>query len=142
MPEHKFGKYAVIRPYTYNFELEPDWYWNFKPPTARDELDLQRFLFQKRTRTVAGVSEQLPATSMEVVFQQLALTFGGTNIPTYKEVEGEWQETETPILQKNDDVEKIKKALGGMPTELVLELWEALGEHIPNWGPMQSDPKD
>ena len=138
-----FGKYAVITPYTYHFEKEPDWYWKFAPPTARDELDLQRFLFQKRTRTTNGVAEQYPATSMEVVFRQLALTFGGTNIPDYeKNPDGEWIDSGRPILKEDASVEVVEAILGKMPTELVQELWAALGEHIPNWGPMKLDPKD
>jgi hypothetical protein len=139
----KFGQYAVIQPVTYNFEKEPEWHWKFKPPTAKDELELQRFLFQKRSRTTPdGMREQLPATSMEVVFRQLALTFGGTNIPKYVEVKGEWQETEKPILKEDDSVEEIEKVLGEMPAELIQELWNALGEHVPNWGPVKEDPKD
>lgn len=138
----KFGNYAVIQPITYNFKKEPEWYWKFKPPTARDELKLQQFLFHRRTRVVDGVQEQLPATSMEVVFRQLALTFGGTNIPRYEHKDGEWVMTDQPILQTDDSVEKIEAVLGEMPTELVWELWEALGEHVPNWGPIKNNPKD
>jgi len=137
----KFGNYAIVQPITYNFEKEPDWYWKFKPPTARDELALQQYLFQRRTRTVEGVVEQLPATSMEIVFHQLALTFGGTNIPKYKEVDGEWVSAEEPVLQTDASVEEIKATLGEMPTDLVLELWIALGQHVPNWGPSPKDPK-
>jgi hypothetical protein len=137
-----FGNYAVVLPYTHNFEKEPDWYWKFNPPTAKDELDLQRFLFQRRTRTVNGVAEQLPATSMEVVFHQLALTFGGTNVPKYEQDEdGKWVKTDSPVLKKGAETEDVKKVLGEMPTDLVMELWVALGEHIPNWGPIQDDPK-
>jgi len=138
----KFGNYAIVNAVTYNFEKEPDWYWKFKPPTAKDELILQQFLFQKRTRTVDGVSEQLPATSMEIVFEQLALTFGGTNIPKYKQEGDEWVATDEPILTDSSDVGKIKQVLGEMPTDLVQELWIALGKHIPNWGPLQDNPKD
>lgn len=138
----KFGNYAVLEPITYNFEREPEWYWKFKPPTARDELQFQRFLFHKRSRTVNGVSEQLPATRMEAIFRQLALTFGGTNIPKYKLVDGEWQDTGEPILKEGSSVEEIEKVLGEMPTELVQEIWSALGDHIPNWGPESGDPKD
>jgi len=138
----KFGNYAIINAVTYYFEKEPDWYWMFKPPTAKNELELQQFLFQGRTRTANGVSEQLPATSMEIVFEQLALTFGGTNIPKYKEQEGEWVATEEPVLKASSDIGKIKEVLGDMPTVLVQELWKALGKHVPDWGPIQNDPKD
>jgi hypothetical protein len=139
----KFGKYAVVEPVTYNFAKEPDWYWKFKPPTARDELNMQRFLWQRRNVVRPdGSRESLPATEMDVVFHQLGLTFGGTNIPQYKLVDDEWVETDKPILQKDADVEEVKSVLGEMPTDLVKELWEALGEHVPNWGPVQDDPKD
>jgi hypothetical protein len=139
---HKFGKYAVIEPITYVLKEEPNWYWEFKPPTARDELNLQQFLFQRRTRTTrAGETEQIPPTIMEVTFHQLALTFGGTNIPMYELKDGDWVETGKPILGKDAAVEEIKDVLGEMPSELVLELWEALGEHVPNWGPESDSPK-
>jgi len=138
----QFGNYAIITPITYHFEKEPEWYWIFKPPTARNELDLQKFMFQKRTRRTANGVEELPATFMEVVMRQLALTFGGTNIPNYKEVDGEWIPIEEPILKEGDRPEKIEEVLGAMPTDLVQELWEALGEHVPNWGAVKNNPKD
>lgn len=137
----KFGKYAVVEPVTYNLKNEPEWYWKFKPPTARDELNFQRFLFQGRTRTVNGVTEPLPAVRMEGVFRQLALTFGGTNIPKFKKDGDQWVETGEPILQVGAEVEEIENVLGEMPTELVFELYEALGEHVPNWGPEPNNPK-
>ena len=139
--KHQFGKYAVIRPITYHFEKEPDWYWIFKPPTTRDELDLQKFMFQKRTHRTASGVEELPATFMEVVMRQLALTFDGTNIPKYEEIDGELQETGKPILDKDASTEEVEAVLGEMPTDLTQELWKALGEHVPNWGAETNNPK-
>jgi hypothetical protein len=138
----KFGNYAILDDITYHFEKEPDWYWKFKAPTAKDELKLQRFLFRQRTRVKDGVQETMQATSMEVVFRQLSLTFGGTNIPKYVKKEGEWVETDQYILYPDNSIEKIEEVLGEMPTNLVQELWNALGEHVPNWGPAQDNPKD
>ena len=138
----KFGKYAVIAPVEYTLENESDWTWTFKPPTAKDELQLQSFLTHKRTVTLGGRTETIPATFMEMVFEELALTFGGTSIPSFIEEDGEWVATDKPILKEKATKAEVKKVLGEMPTELVLELWRALGEHVPNWGPTKKDPKD
>ena len=137
----KFGKYALISAYTYTLEEEPDWQWVFKPPTANDELQLQAFMVQHRTITENGRTENIPATVMEICLEELALTFGGTTIPKFKEVDGEWVATDSPILEENASKSQVKKVLGEMPTAMVLELWKALGEHVPNWGPVSGNPK-
>mgnify|MGYP001056892004 CR=1 FL=1 len=137
----KFGKYAVVQPVTYTFKEEPDWTWTFKPPTAKDELELQAFVTQGRTITENGRTETRPVTPMEMTFEELALTFGSTTIPEYKQENGEWVATDKPILKDNASPAAVKKVLSEMPTEMVLELWQALGEHVPNWGPITKDPK-
>ena len=137
----KFGNYAIVQEIEYALEQEPDWTWTFKPPTSKDEMTLQNFMSRGRTVVENGFTETHPVTIMEVTFEELALTFGGTTIPKFKEEDGEWVATDQPVLKNNASKSEIKKVLGEMPTEMVLELWKALGEHVPGWGPLTNNPK-
>ena len=137
-----FGKYAVIQPVSFNFEEEPDWSWTFRPPTSKDELELQAFLLHSRSITVGGRTETHPPTMMEIAFEEIALTFGGTTIPKFRREDGEWVATDKPLLSDNASKQEIKKVLGEMPTEMVLEIWNQMGKLVPNWGPRNDDPKE
>lgn len=124
-----FGKYAVLEAVTYTLEKEPEWWWKFKPVTSGMEVEMSRFYSHGRVVTGPdGVRREYFPTSMEVAHREIALTFGGTNIPKDGK-EGD------PILSPNAKVEEVEAVLRKMPTELVLELWEALAEHVPGWGP-------
>ena len=39
----KFGKYAIVDNIRYPLEKEPTLWWEFKPPTAREEISINRF---------------------------------------------------------------------------------------------------
>ena len=137
----KFGQYAILTPVEYTFKNEPDWNWTFKPPTAKHELELQAFIAHGRTITVGGRTETHPITPMEAIVEQLALTFGGTTIPAFEMRDGEWVALDRPVLKADASKSEIKRVLGEMPTDMVYELWDALGENIPNWGPLNKNPK-
>jgi hypothetical protein len=129
----QFGKYAIVAPVTHHFEKEENWWWKIEPPTSGDELNISKFLVQARVITGPdGVRREYPPTDTEIMHREIALTFGGTNIPaTDKPVE----EGGEPIIKSGDPVEIIEALLRQMPHEMVIEIWEALGEAVPNWGP-------
>ena len=127
-----FGKYAIVDPVKYHFEKEPDWYWLIKPPTAAAELAVARILSTDRTRVEPdGTRVTLLPTTLEVAIKEIAVTFAGTNIPT--------SETDpTPILKETASPAEVEALLGQMPREMVLEIWKAVGEACPGWGPWKA----
>jgi hypothetical protein len=133
MQTTQFGKYAIIDTVTHNFEQEDRWWWKIKPPSSGDELNISKFLTQARIITGPdGIRREYPPTNVEIMHREIALTFGGTNIPaTEKSVE----EGGDPIVKVGDPVEIIEKLLCKMPNEMVIEIWEAVGEAIVEWGP-------
>jgi len=129
-----FGKYAIIDPVVFHFEKEPDWWWKINPPTAGDELAMSKFMFVGRAITGPdGVRREYPATVEEVAFREIALTFGGTNIPMddNKPVEQGGE----PFIKVGTSVEDIEYALAKMPTDMIFEIWTAIGNAVPGWGP-------
>ena len=129
MAQKTFGKYAIIDPVKYQFKQEPDWYWMIKPPTPADELVVSRVLMTDRSRTGPdGTREVLLTSTLEVALREIAVTFAGTNIPTS-------ESDPTPILPKNATWEQVEALLLEMPREMVSELWIAVGDAVPGWGP-------
>ena len=124
-----FGSYAIIDPVKHVFEKEPSWYWLIKPPTAADELAVSRILSTERSQQFAdGTKMVLLPMTLEIAIREIAVTFAGTNIPT--------SETDpTPILPKDAGWEVVEAALQQMPREMISELWIAVGEAVPGWGP-------
>lgn len=141
-----FGKYAVINDVAYRLEKEPDWFWEFKPPTAEEEIILNRFTAGGSVVTnLKGIERQVRSTP-EIALQELALTFGETNIP--KDPEKPVSEGGEPILKPGMTLEAKKAIINTFPSAMFYELWRALGEACPGWGaaPMEEeeedDPKD
>lgn len=140
MGELNFGKYAILEPVEHRFEADPSWYWMIKPITSGDELAMEKFLWQGRT------NENVPV-NREVVHREIAMTFGGTNIPKTKTENNELVPVldangdPIPILQKNAGLEDIEAVLLKMPNKMVMEIWEAVGNANPTWGPKKSGPK-
>jgi hypothetical protein len=111
----KFGKYAILSNSRHVMEKEPEWWWDFRPTTSRDELELLRFL------------ENTPDASwIDVAWKELSLSFGGTNIT---------DENGQPILPPDATPDQVMGVLKEMPLEMVVEIWKALGEVHPLWGP-------
>jgi hypothetical protein len=131
-----FGKYAVIDPVTHTFEKEPGWWWKIKAPTAADELAVSRVLSRDQTRVEAdGTRTTLLTTTMEVALREVAVTFAGTNIPA--------SETDpTPILRTGASWEEVEAILKQMPREMLVEIWIAVGEAVPGWGPAKHNKPD
>ena len=61
-----------------------------------------------------------------VAYREIALTFGGTNLG-----EGE-------ALPQDATVIEVENMLRTFPQEMVNEIWIAIGEAFPKWGP--ADP--
>jgi hypothetical protein len=126
-----FGKYAILSEITHQFEKEPDWWWKIKPPTSGSELYLSQFLSAERIVLLPGGARvSRPATNLEVAHREIALLFGGTNIPSDEGV----------ILSPEATVEQVEAVLVTMPHEMVLEIWRAIGEACPGWGPVKAVP--
>lgn len=128
-----FGKYAILTGVNHTFSKEPEWSWTIKPVTTKEELAMTQFLNTERVMVLPdGAKIGRPATNLDVALEEIALTFGGTNIPDDK----------GGLLLKSDaSMEEVKSVLLTMPHEMVMELWDAIGEAIPNWGPAKPKKK-
>ncbi len=123
----KFGNYAILTPIVHTFEKEPSWSWTIKPITTREELLMAQFLNSERVAVLPdGARVGRPATNHDVMIEEVALSFGGTTIP---------DESGSPILKIGASLDEVKALLLAMPVEMVRELWEAVGEAVPGWGP-------
>ncbi len=128
-----FGKYAILTSVVHSFEKEPQWSWTIKPVTTKEELLLSQFLNTERVAVLPdGARVGRPATNNDVMLEEVALTFGGTNIP---------DENGNPVLKSDASLDEVKALLLKMPQEMVLEIWKAIGEAIPGWGPVQPKKK-
>lgn len=129
MSDFDFGKYAIIDAVEYHFEKEPDWVWKIKPPTSGDELAMSKFLVQNRVEVDAtGTRREFPPTYTEIAYREIALCFGGTNIP---KANGD------PILKADARIEQVEAVLRKMPHAMVMEIWGAIADHVPGWGPQR-----
>ena len=127
-----FGSYAILDNVKYVFKKEINWYWMIKPPTAADELAVIKLLTTDRTRIeFDGTRVSTLPNSLEIAVREIAVTFAGTNIPT--------SETDpTPILSEKSTWDKVEAVVQQMPREMVMELWQAVGEAVPGWGPAKA----
>jgi hypothetical protein len=122
----KFGKYAVLDNSTHTFEKEPDWTWSFRPPTSKDEAAYGKWEYENYTEVeVGGEKKYLLPPWYERAWMQLSYSFGGTNI----EMDGK------PILVLGAPQKEVYAVVTEMPFDMVTELWVALGEAYPFWGP-------
>jgi len=130
-----FGKYAIVTGVKHEFKMEPDWWWMIKPPTSEDELQVSKLLATDRSRVeFDGTQVRQMPTTLEIAIREIAVTYGGTNIPT--------SETDpAPVLKKDAAWVEVEELLKKMPRALVLELWDAVGEAVPGWGPAKPKAK-
>jgi hypothetical protein len=127
-----YGNYAVLENVEHTFEKEPDWTWSIKPVTMQAELDMAKFTSRDRFVVFPdGARAARPITTQEIALHEIALTFASTNIPG---------DDEKPILVPGASVEEIESVLCTMPPDMVKEIWKAVGEACPPWGPAL--PKD
>jgi hypothetical protein len=131
-----FGKYAIVDGTVHHFDQEPEWWWKIKPVTSGMELEMSKFLAHHRVIQARGERYELPPTNLEIAFREIALCFGGTNIP--KDPDKKVEEGGEPYLEVGAETEAIEAALRCMPREMFMEIWKAVGEAYPYWGP--ADP--
>ena len=116
-------KSLSVKPTTYKFILEPDWWWIINPPTDDDEIELAIFIrTEKIIFSPDGQRVRRPISLMELAIREITLTFGGTNIPGV-------------MLDEFSSKSQIETVLSKMPRNLVMELWYAVGKAVPHWGP-------
>ncbi len=138
MTDFSFGNYAIIDVVEHHFEKEPDWVWKIKPPTSGDELAMSKFLVQNRVeQDASGVRREFPPTYTEIAYREIALTFGGTTIPKGGKKGKSLTEGGDPILSESARIEQIEAVLRKMPHEMVMEIWGAIADAVPGWGPQR-----
>ena len=130
-----FGKYAIVSAATHHFENEPDWWWKINPVDSGMELEMSKFLAHKRSVFQGRERVEMPPTWLEIAFREIALTFGGANIPA---TDTPVEEGGEPLFKDDMSVEGIEAILTSMPRAMLMEIWKAVGEAYPMWGP--SDP--
>lgn len=138
MSDFDFGKYAIIDIVEHHFEKEPDWVWKIKPPTSGDELAMSKFLVQNRVEIDAtGTRREFPPTYTEIAYREIALCFGGTTIPKGGKAGKAIADGGEPILKEDARVEVIEAVLRKMPHPMVMEIWGAIADSVPGWGPQR-----
>lgn len=122
-----FGKYAITTPIEYHFEQEPDWYWRIRPVTMGDEIEMNQWMVSAATRETDddGKSYTVPPHWITIAMREIAVTFAGTNL----------EEDGKPILKDDATIEQVTKALEKLPKAMFMEIWKAVGESYPSWGP-------
>jgi hypothetical protein len=136
--EIHFGNYSILDATAHHFELEPSWEWKIKPVHSGMELEMSKFTTHNRlVMGPDGIRRELPPTWMEICYREIAMTFGGTNIP--KNREKPLSEGGESILVEGAPIDEIEAVLRKMPQPMVMEIWTAVGETYPKWGP--ADPK-
>ncbi|MEM4203776.1 MAG: hypothetical protein QXS54_06880, partial [Candidatus Methanomethylicaceae archaeon] len=117
---------SILTNKRYHLQHEPNWWWEFKPITSYDELQIVQFW-----------NDGVEHTWVEAMWLELALSFGGTNIPADESKPVE--EGGEPYIKVEDSIETRIKKLKEMPSSLVRELWDELGKVIRGWGPRRED---
>jgi hypothetical protein len=138
MADFNFGNYAIIDVVEHHFEKENEWVWKIKPPSSGDELAMSKFLVQNRVEVdTTGIRREFPPTYTEIAYREIALCFGGTTIPKGGKNAKTVEEGGDPILAENARVEQIEAMLRKMPHEMVMEIWGAIADAVPGWGPQR-----
>jgi hypothetical protein len=129
-----FGDYAICDAVAHNFSKAPAWWWKIEPPTSGDELNMSRFLIQGRVVfNPEGDRTEMPPTNIEIAHREIALSFGGTNIPA--NIDQPTEKGGDALIVYGAPVESIEAVLKEMPHAMVMEIWSAIGEAVVGWGP-------
>jgi hypothetical protein len=131
-----FGKYSVVDSLEHHFELEREWYWLIRPATSGDDLAMAKY-YVDNTRSVIidGKRVEQPPLWMEVMYREIAMLFNGTNIPK------DPKKPNVPVLDNKASIQEVEAVLATMPEKMVEEIWKALGETNPFWGPRLYQPE-
>jgi len=127
----KFGQYAILEDVVHTFEKEPGWTWTIKPVTMQADTAMAQFMSAERTIVLADGTRLLrPATTQDIAMREIALTFRSTTIPG---------DDGKPMLPEGASIAEIEAVLMQMPVALVNEIWRAVGEACPPWGPVMAE---
>ncbi len=125
-----FGQYAILEGKKHYFTKEPDWWWEFSVVTSLDEVSYAQWQDENLKRVeVDGKELVLHPMGFIAAWRELALAFGGTNIPK------DGEEDPSPVLEVGASIEEVETFLKVMPGDMVAELWKALKVVYPFWGP-------
>lgn len=129
----QFGQYAILDNVRYHLEREPEMWWEFKPPTAREEVAINRFTQGGSVKTsMAGIERKI-VTDAEIAAEELALTFADSNFE---------DENGKALFQPGMKLDALKALIETFPRELFFELWRALGDACPGWGSLPVKKKE
>jgi hypothetical protein len=130
-----FGSYAIIEPVRHCFADEPDLWWDIKPPTAGDELSLSTYMSKGKStyRPDGGLETEDSPAWLDILFYQIALLFGGTNIPA--DPDKPVSDGGKPYIANKATMDEILNKLRRMPMEMISEIADAISESVPGWGP-------
>lgn len=138
MADFDFGNYAIIDTVEHHFDKEADWVWRIKPPNSGDELAMSKFLVQNRVEVGPdGTRREFPPTYTEIAYREIALCFGGTTIPKGGKTGKAVADGGEPLLKDDARVELIEATLRKMPHPMVMEIWGAIADAVPGWGPQR-----
>ncbi len=130
-----FGKYAIIENVRFYFADEPKLWWDIKPPTTGDELALTRFL--TTGKAVYGLDGSVQTEGgpswLDILIFEIALLFGGTNIPA--DPDKPLEDGGQPFITTKDNVDEIQAKLSRFPLDMITEIANKVAEHVPGWGP-------
>jgi len=127
--QENFGKYAVLNDVEYTFEQEPEMKWTIKPITMYADAAMASFLAADRFAILPdGTRVMRPVTNQEIAMREIALTFRSSNIA--------FDDGKT-VLPNDAAIEEVEAVLCHMPPAMVLELWKAVGQACPPWGPVE-----
>ena len=147
----RFSNYAGNSPVEYHFKRDPGLKWYIKYATAHDEHAMM--IFATSAGIFIGTNGQ-PVTRypniVEIAWREIAILFAGTNIPAQEidqdlldacatQEEVDKLVTALPRLSNNATIDQVEALIGSMPQVMVVELWKALGEINPGWGPRKEE---
>lgn len=130
-----FGSYAIIENIRFDFKDEPEFWWEIKPPTAGDELALTRYMNTGKAiyNADGGMETEGSPSWLDILFYEIALLFGGTNLPT--DADKPVSDGGKPFISEKSSMATIDARLRTMPMEMVAEIADKLAEDVPGWGP-------
>lgn len=130
-----FGSYAIIENIRFNFADESEYWWEIKPPTAGDELALTRYMNTGKSiyNKDGGMETEGSPSWLDILFYEIALLFGGTNIPA--DADQSVSDDGKPFISEKSATSVIETKLKTMPMEMIAEIADKIAEHVPGWGP-------
>lgn len=132
MTNINWGDYAILDKSKFFFKKMPGWYWIVKPVTGLLEIEYIKFLPSR---------DDAQKPWVEIAIRQIALTFGGTNIPAGTD---SVEDGGTPVIDTSMTVENIEAIINAMPIDMILEIWRMVGRANPGtmWGPARVEDEE